>query len=302
MFDWFLDLASWAQGLILVVAFVIFGSGGLLLTRSWVRQRFGDDPDHNERVTFLIEVVGVFYALLVGLVAVGAYDHYIEVKSLVTLEASQLTTVYRGAQAFPNSRRCRLQSQIRNYTEHTIEKVWPAQENGVILGDRGRLDAVFESLMFYEPQNTQEGNAQSVTLDALNEYNNLRRQRQAEVETGLLPVLYVVLFIGAVVAIATSWGFSGVRFANHLALTGVLSFSIGLFLFLILALDYPLKKSNPIEPEAWTVALEEGMDVPLHGEKQVDTYFGVSTAEQVPGCLLKAVDYVSFAGSEQLPE
>lgn len=302
MFDWFSDFPTWLQGIFLVALFVVFGCAGLVFARSFFHRRFGEDPAHNERVTFVVEVVGIFYALLVGLVAVGAYDHYIEVEKLVNQEASQLTTVYRGAQAFPNSRRCRIQSQIRNFAEHTIERAWPAQNEGEILGDRGRLDAVFESIMFYEPENDQESTAQSAALDAFNQYNNLRRERQAEVHIGLISELYIVLFIGSVAIIVITWAFSGLRLAHHLTLTGVLSFSIGVFLFLIIALDHPLKDSNPIEPGPWKVALEEGMGVPLNGEEYVDTYFGRSTLEQVPGCLLKAVDYVSFAGSEQLPE
>ncbi|GAA3850865.1 hypothetical protein GCM10022403_097970 [Streptomyces coacervatus] len=44
-------------------------------------------------------------------------------------------------------------------------------------------------------------NAQSVTLGAFNNDNNLRRERQGEVTIGLLPVVYLVLFGGALVTI-----------------------------------------------------------------------------------------------------
>ncbi|WP_443732570.1 bestrophin-like domain [Streptomyces muensis] len=297
----FLHVPTWAQAVALAGGFLAFGVSGLL-ARPWIRRRFEDDPEHNDRVTFLVEVVGVFYALLVGLVAVGAYDHYVEVKRLVNQEASQLTTVYRAAQSFPNSRRCRLQSQMRNYAENVIDDVWPKQKQGEIEEDQGRLDAVFESLMFYEPRNAQESNAQSVTLEAFNDYNNLRRERQGEVEIGLLPVLYVVLFLGATVTIAATWALVGVRLVDHLAITGLLSLFIGVFLSLIVALDFPLQDSNSIPPKPWTVALTKGMGVPADGEKQVGTYFGASTADRVPGCLLNVSDYVSFASSEQLPE
>lgn len=294
-------MPAWAQTVVLAGGLLIFGLCGML-ARPWARRRFDDDPEHDERVTFLVEVVGVFYALLVGLVAVGAYDHYVEVKRLVNQEASQLTTVYRAAQSFPNSRRCRLQSQIRNYAENVIDDVWPKQKQGRIEEDQGRLDAVFESLMFYEPRNAQESNAQSVTLEAFNEYNNLRRERQGEVEIGLLPGLYIVLFVGAAVVIAATWVLVGVRLSDHLAITGLLSLFIGVFLSLVVALDYPLQDSNSIPPKSWTVALTKGMGVPDEGAKQVGTYFGESTADRVPGCLLNVSDYVSFASSEKLPE
>ncbi|MFP3986040.1 DUF4239 domain-containing protein [Streptomyces sp. E11-3] len=299
--DWFSHLTFWAQAAVLVGGFLVFGLSGLL-ARSKVRGWFGEDPEHNERVKFLVEVVGAFYALLVGLVAVGAYEHYVEVKKLVNKEASQLTTVYRAGQAFPNSRRCRLQSQVRNYAENVINEVWSKQQRGEIAEDQGRLDAVFESLMFYEPQNEQESNAQSVTLDAFNEYNNLRRERQGEVSIGLLPVLHLVLFGGALVTIGATWALVGVRLVDHVALTGLLSLFIGLFITLIITLDYPLQGSNAIGLTPWKVALAQGMGVPSGGEEQITTYFGVSSAERVPGCLLDVPDYVSFASSEKLPQ
>ncbi|MBT2423811.1 DUF4239 domain-containing protein [Streptomyces sp. ISL-22] len=301
MFDWFSYLTAWAQVVLLAGVFLAFGLGGLL-TRPWVRRRFGQDPDHNGRVTFLIEVVGVFYALLIGLVAVGAYEHHVDVKTLVNQEASQLTTVYRAGQAFPNSRRCRIQSQIRNYAENVSDKVWPKQRHGEVAEDRGRLDAVFESIMFYKPRNDQEANAQSEALSAFNDYNNLRRERQGEVSIGLQPMLYVVLFFGAVMLIGSTWALADVKLADHMALTGLMSLFIGILLALVVGLDQPLQDSSPISSDPWKVALEKGMGVPSAGDKQVTTYFGVSTADRVPGCLLNVSDYVSFAGAERLPE
>ncbi|MGC9536184.1 DUF4239 domain-containing protein [Streptomyces sp. UG1] len=298
---WFSHLALWVQAVLLVGGFLAFGLSGLFV-RSRVRRWFGDDPEHNDRVKFLVEVVGAFYALLIGLVAVGAYEHYVEVKKLVNEEASQLTTVYRAGQAFPNSRRCRIQSQVRNYAENVINEVWAKQQRGVIAEDQGRLDAVFESLMFYEPRNEQESNAQSVTLEAFNEYNNLRRERQGEVSIGLLPVLYLVLFGGAAVTIGATWALVGVRLVDHVALTGLLSLFIGLFITLVIALDHPLQESNAIGLSQWKVALAQGMGVPAEKGEQVTTYFGVSSAERVPGCLLNVPDYVSFAGSDRLPQ
>ncbi len=298
---WFSHVPFWTQALLLVGGFLIFGLSGLLV-RARIRDWFGEDPEHNERVKFLVEVVGGFYALLIGLVAVGAYDHYVEVKKLVNEEASQLTTVYRAGEAFPNSRRCRIQSQVRNYAENVINEVWPQQQRGEIVEDQGRLDAVFESLMFYEPRNEEESNAQSVTLEAFNDYNNLRRERQGEVSIGLLPVLYLVLFGGAFVTIAATWALVGVRMIDHVALTGLLSLFIGLFITLIIALDHPLQDSNAIGLSHWKVALTQGMGVPPEGQAQITTYFGISSRERVPGCLLDVADYVSFASSEQLPQ
>ena len=103
-----------------------------------------------------------------------------------------------------------------------------------------------------------------------------------QVEIGVQPVLYIVLFIGAAVIVALTWFLSVDRKGDHIAISGLISGFIGMLLFLIIVLDYPVKRSNSIGPEAWKVALQNVVVEPVDGT--------------IPGCPFSIAEYVRAAG------
>jgi hypothetical protein len=282
MVDRFNSLPVWAQGVFLIVAFVAMATSGLLVSRPWVRSRVGTDPEHNERVIFIVEAVGVFYALLPGLVAFGAYDHFNRVKELANRESALLGTFYREAQALSNERRCELQSLVDDYMHHQVNKVWPEQSKGVIVQAGGRTDAIQKALMGYEPVGAAQTAAQAVMFERWGDFSDARRERQMQVEIGVQPVLYFVLFLGGLVVVGLTWLLSVERRSDHIALSAIVAAFIALFLFLIVVLDYPLKRSNAIGPNAWEVALQNVIIEPVDGT--------------IPGCPNSIDEYVRAGG------
>lgn len=281
MLDWFNRLPVWAQGVLLVGGFAVFAIAGLLVTRPRIRSRVGSDGEHNERVIFMVEAVAILYALLLGLVAFGAYDHYNEVKELANRESAILGTLYRQAQALPNEERCKLQSVLDEFMHYTIDEVWPQQAKGMLAQAHGRTDAIQKAIISYETTNTAETSAQFVMFERYGEFSDARRERQMQVEIGVQPVLYLVLFMGALVVVALTWFLSLDRRGDQMAISGILAAFIGLFLFLIVVLDYPLKESNAISSTAWKVAVQNVIIEPEDG--------------RIPGCANTINEYVNTA-------
>ena len=69
----------------------------------------------------------LLYGILLGLVAVGAYQNFSSISDLVTSEASCLTSLYRDTSAFPEPYRAQLKADLANYTRFTIDQEWPVQ-------------------------------------------------------------------------------------------------------------------------------------------------------------------------------
>lgn len=252
MFFWLYDLPVWLMGVLFIVVFVAFGCGGLLLVRPFVRRRFGQKEGHNEQVGFIVNVVGLFYGLLVGLVVVAAYQH---VQEKVAGEATALGVLYRDISGLPDPLRSDLQTQLSDYNLYIINDVWPKQKDGNVPYQEvtARIAAVQDELVTFTPDGAAQSNSLYFSMNNLDEYVKLRRDRLYEVDNGLLPVLYWVLFLGAVLLIGASWSLSHESITTHLAVTGVISLSIGLFLFLIVALDYPLRSSIGVGPRSFEV-------------------------------------------------
>jgi hypothetical protein len=74
----------------MVGTFVALSLAGLRLTRPWVRKR---GSESNELANYYFAAAGVFYALLVGLIAVATWENHSRIEDVVTGEAVAVTTV-----------------------------------------------------------------------------------------------------------------------------------------------------------------------------------------------------------------
>lgn len=255
MFLWMYNLPTWLMAVLFIVGFVAFGWAGMYLFRPVVRRRFGQNEGHNEHVTFIVNVVGLFYGLLLGLVVVAVYQHYSDVQEKVSNEATALGVLYRDIAGLPDPPRSDLQAQLSDYNLYLINEVWPVQRTGTVPYREvtAQISAVQDKLVTFEPEGAAQTNSLYFSMQNLDEYVKLRRDRLYEVNNGLLDIFYQVLLLGAALLIGASWFLSLKSRGTHLAVTGIIALSIGLFLFLIVALDYPLRSSIGISPRSFEV-------------------------------------------------
>lgn len=256
MFLWMYNLPTWLMAVLFIAGFVAFGWAGVYLFGPVVRRRFSQNVGHNEHVTFIVNVVGLFYGLLLGLVVVAAYQHYSDVQEKVSNEATALGVLYRDIAGLPNPLRSDLQAQLSDYNLYLINEVWPIQQRTGNIPYRevtAKINAVQDKLVTFTPQGAAQTNSLYFSMQNLDEYVKLRRDRLYEINNGLLDILYQVLLLGAALLIGASWFLLLENRVTHLAVTGVIALSIGLFLFLIVALDYPLRSSIGISPRSFEV-------------------------------------------------
>ena len=111
----------------------------------------------------------VFYGLLVGLVAVAAYQNFSTVGDIVDKEASSLAALYRDASGYPQPIRAQLQDELREYARYTIDEGWPMQARGVIAsGGTARITTFFDTLVAFEPAKKSE---EFIHAEALRQFN-----------------------------------------------------------------------------------------------------------------------------------
>jgi hypothetical protein len=83
-------------------------------------------------VGFALSSFSVLYGLLVGLLAVAAYQNFSSVADIVDKEASSLGALYRDLEGYPEPTKGRLQDELRDYTRNVIDKSWPLQRLGIV--------------------------------------------------------------------------------------------------------------------------------------------------------------------------
>lgn len=225
---------------------------GVILVRPWVRQWLDPQPDWNRVIGHLLAFQSVFYGLLVGLIAVATFENFSDVDRTVGREAASLGALYRDVSSYPDSVRQDLQEILREYSRYVIDEAWPLQRRGIIPeAGTARMTAFQQKLLSFQPATTAQEIVHAETVHQFNVYLDLRYQRLHSVTTGLPAVLWYVVVVGAILSIGLTWLVSIQYLRAHLVVVGILSLSIGLLVFLIVAMDNPYRGEFSITPDAF---------------------------------------------------
>lgn len=259
MFYWIYDYPNWLIGALFAVVFVGVTSAGILASRHVVRSWIHGGRSANDMVGFAFSSFSLLYGLLLGLLAVAAYQNFSSVSDVVTKEASSLASLYRDLQGYPEPLRSDLRAKLREYTRYVIEDSWPEQRKGIVPpGGSERVSAFFNDFIAFKPQEKSEEIVHADALRQFNAYIELRRERLANVTTGIPAVLWWVLAIGAVLNVAFLW-LLDMEIHVHLILGGIVSLFLGIVIFLIAAMDNPFRGEFSVGPDAFQLVYDSTM-------------------------------------------
>ncbi|MES2467499.1 MAG: hypothetical protein V4675_09380 [Verrucomicrobiota bacterium] len=249
MFFWIYDIPTWQLGLLFAVLFVGITWAGIFFVTPFLKLWLKGQEGINDLVGYALSGFGVFYGLLLGLLAVATYQNSTDVSATVSKEAASLGALYRDISAYPEPVRTELTGRLRTYTEFVIKKAWPSQRKGEVpQGSVQMMDDFQRVLTSFEP--TTKGQ-ELLHGEALRQYNDmilLRRQRIQSIGTGIPGVMWYVVGVGAVINTLLILCFR-MRLDIHLVIGGALSFFVGVLIFLVAAMDYPFRGEVSIGPE-----------------------------------------------------
>ena len=248
MFYWIYDVPSTTLALMITGAFVGFSWVGAVLIRPILRAFLRKRADINDLIGYMLSCFGVFYGLLLGLLAVAAYQNFSNVETIVSKEASTLSALSRDVSAYPEPDRTNLIWLLRDYTRYVVHYAWPSQQKGIVPQEGNtRMIAFHEQLIRFEPQSASQEILHAEALRQFNNYLEARRMRLFSVTTSIPGVMWAVVLVGALMNIALIWMFD-MKLTNHLFLGGILSAFMGLMIFLIASLDNPFRGELSISP------------------------------------------------------
>ena len=249
MFYWIYDYPTLNIGALFAAVFV--GSTWLLIVffRVALHRWIHTEKRANDMVGFAFSSFSVLYGLLVGLLAVAAYQNFAGVSDIVTKEASSLAALYRDVSAYPQPLKGQLQNDLRNYTRFVIDRAWPEQRRGMIPTEgTHRMTQIIDDVMAFEPAKKSEQLAQAEAYRQFNAYTELRRSRLANVTTGIPGVFWWVVALGAFITILLL-AMLDMEIHVHLILAGLVSLFLGLVIFLIAAMDNPFRGEVSVGPD-----------------------------------------------------
>jgi hypothetical protein len=247
--DWIYSISSFRFALLTCGFFVTFSWLGTLLARPILRAFVKQRDSVNDLVGYMLSCFGVFYGLLLGLLAVAAYQNFRDVENVVSGEASSLAALVTDVSAYPEPDRTNLIWNLRDYTRDLLEIAWPKQRKGIVSKEGDfTLGAFHERLIRFEPGTAGQEIMHAETLKQYNQYLEKRQLRVLAVSTSIPPIMWVVVLVGALMNITLVWLFD-MRLMSHLFLGGMLSSFLGMMIFLIASLDNPFRGEVSISAE-----------------------------------------------------
>ena len=259
MFYWIYDFSPLISGSIFVTGFIAISFLCLYLFSRILRPTIHKNTQNNEMVSLMLSSFLGLYALLLGLLAVAAYQNLSEVTGVVSDEASSLGAFYRDVQAYPEPARALLQNQLRDYTRYTIDRAWPEQQKGGILTEgTHRITRLATTLTDFTPSSKREEILHAQAYQQFNDYLEKRSSRLYNVSTHIPAIFWAVVLIGSIIAIILIALFD-IEIVAHFWLAGLTSGFLGLVIFLVAAMDNPFRGSVSVSSDPFEEVYQSTM-------------------------------------------
>lgn len=249
MFYWIYDIPIWQLAMAFAAIFVGMTWLGILLVSPILRIWLKSQEGLNDLVGYVLSAFGVFYGLLLGLLAVSTYQNSSDLEGIVANEAAALASLWRDVSNYPEPTNTKLHDQLRGYTRFLIDEAWPAQRQGR-MAPRGvvMMNEFQRDLARFKPADSSEEILHAETMSAFNKMIEFRSKRIQNINTGIPGVMWYVVGVGALINTVLILFFR-MRFDLHLILGGILSFFIGMLIFLVVAMDHPFRGEISIGPD-----------------------------------------------------
>lgn len=131
---WIYDLPPWQLLLLFVGASICVCWILIRLSRPLMARWFRNNhEDRNSIIDILVAGTGLFYGLLLGLIAVGAYTNYTNADDAATHEANSAGVLYRDVSNFPEPLRAVLRADISHYIDVVVNDEFPSAHTGKLL-------------------------------------------------------------------------------------------------------------------------------------------------------------------------
>ncbi|WP_129843557.1 DUF4239 domain-containing protein [Streptomyces sp. RFCAC02] len=242
----------------LALTVIIVATCGVVLFAVVLRQRRAgadDDPSQTpDVIEYMTMMLGVVYAIVLGLAIAGVWEARGEAEEWVRQEAQALHEMDERADVFPPDVRDAIRADIHAYVSHATGEEWTVLRDEGSLTEEGDrlLDALRATVTGREPETVREVESYQGLVDQAAAVDEARAGRLSSAEPTMPVEVWIGLLTGAVVVVGMIFALQIQRSARELALAGLFSAMIAFLLFLVWHFDAPYARaiSDATEPFA----------------------------------------------------
>ena len=157
-----------------------------------------------------------------------------------------------------------MREKLREYTVFVLEEAWPAQRvgKGQTLDHGTRIMDSFQSKLFsFEPRSAGQIAVHDESLRAYNTLIEHRRLRIDAVNGGLPPIMWLVIWLGAIISVGVAYFYKIQDARLHAVLIAMMAGFLTLALFMIVINDKPFFGYTGVSPDPYKLILDRLIDV-----------------------------------------
>jgi len=247
------DLPDWLMALTVIGALVGLSYAGYFAFHRWWRPAFTDDQ--RSVAMTVLGVVATINSLLLAFLAVSVWESFGAAETAVVDEANTIGELARDLAIFDSAESRDARHQLRDYANMVMTIEWRDMQRGQAnLQVWNAFDRMFSAIGAIEPDTPRHSALLPEILARTNELLKQRRTRLHTSESAVPVTLWGVVLIGTALTVGTMFVLTRTRF--HLWMIGLLSMSIALVFYLIVAMDRPFAGEQSIGPEPFQLAIE----------------------------------------------
>ena len=258
MGQWFYETPVWITLPVFIVGFVVVSCLVVLALRPLVHKLVTDHKEWDRALAHVIGTFGIFFGILLALVALSVYDNFAYARDTAVEEAGRVGALYRATSLLDAADRVPLRTELDRYMHAVIEEDWPEQRRGVLPSASDAQVDEFEAML--SRIEADPGDEQAALQQVLATWDVLIEARRARIDTTALELpilLWLVIWVGAAINVVLL-AFLDVRNPRlHLLMVGLLSLFIGLVIFATADMDRPYAGSISVGPDAFERVLEQ---------------------------------------------
>jgi hypothetical protein len=213
---------------------------------------------NNEVAGFKFAVLGVIYAVLLGFAVIVVWERFSQADGAAAQEAGALASIYRLSSGLDSQAQASLRERLSDYTKSAVVDEWPEMAQGSESSrTRQALTGVYAAVLAYAPSNSHDAVLMAELLDQLDRVTQERRER-LELAEGIVPgLVWLVLFVGAIITIGFTFFFGLRNLRVQTAMTGMLALMIFLSLFVAISIDHPFTGPVHVTPDSFNLVLAD---------------------------------------------
>ncbi|MEU2211966.1 DUF4239 domain-containing protein [Streptomyces hygroscopicus] len=215
----------------------------------------GTDPDETPDVLdYMIMMIGVVYAIVLGLAIAGVWEARGAAQDGVRTEAQALHEVTERVSVYPRPVRDRVRGDVDAYVRHVVHTEWKVMLDKGELTDRGAelLTTLRRDVSLATPHSALQAQAYQPMVDQVAAVDEARGARQQSAGPTMPHLVWFGLVLGAALVIGLVFTLQIRRSPRELMLAVMFTALIVFLLFLVWDFDEPFGRSVGDSTTAFT--------------------------------------------------